>query len=153
MAPHSIAAHGNSFAKPSIQVLVTLHIWVKSRPLNLVGILAFLGLAACVFTWGLQYKLSLYDPPQATTHQIPKAKLLSRDEQPGPTESPLVVRTKASSRVIYTVPAAMFFILSLVLGMLNSPASGQRGRRVNRSWHLRHATLNAVFVRPPPILV
>ena len=41
----------------------------------------FIGLAISVFTWGLQYKLSLYYPPHSTYHQIPEAKLLSRNEQ------------------------------------------------------------------------
>ena len=41
----------------------------------------FLGLAISVFAWGLQYKLSLYDPPHSTSHEIPEAKLLSRNEQ------------------------------------------------------------------------
>ncbi|MES2222967.1 MAG: hypothetical protein V4587_18600, partial [Acidobacteriota bacterium] len=43
--------------------------------------LLLLGLAVAVFTWGLQYKLSLYDPPQAITRNMPRAKLLSADEQ------------------------------------------------------------------------
>ena len=42
--------------------------------------LTFLSLALCVFAWGLQYKLSLYDPPQAASHQVPQAKLLSKNE-------------------------------------------------------------------------
>ena len=41
----------------------------------------FLGLAISVFAWGLQYKLSLYDPPHCSSHEIPEAKLLSRNEQ------------------------------------------------------------------------
>ena len=36
----------------------------------------------CVFTWGLQYKLSLYYPPHSSFHQVPEAKLLSKNEQP-----------------------------------------------------------------------
>ena len=67
--------------------------------------LAFLGLGFCVFAWGLQYKLSLYDPPQTASHQIPRAKLLSRDEQSGTVEHPLVIRTKTSTSVIYTAPS------------------------------------------------
>jgi hypothetical protein len=43
--------------------------------------LILLGLGLSVFGWGLQYKLSLYDPPQASSHQMPQAKLLSQDEQ------------------------------------------------------------------------
>ena len=111
-----------------------------------------LGLALCVFTWGLQYKLSLYDPPKAVSHQIPKAKLLSKDEKSKTAKSPLVVRTKTFSRVIYTAPAAFFLILLPALSVLNPPASGPGEQRASRPWHLRRAILNTVFVRPPPVL-
>jgi hypothetical protein len=131
---------------------VTLHHWGKSRPIIRVGNLVFLGLAVCVFTWGLQYKLSLYDPPQAVSRQIPHAKLLSKNEQSGTTENPLVVRTKTFTRVSYIVPTSAFIFLLLVFCMANPQASGQREQRANRSWHLRRAMLNFVFVRPPPIL-
>ena len=131
---------------------VTLHHWGKSRPISRFGMIAYLGLAVCVFTWGLQYKLSLYDPPRAASRQIPHAKLLSRNEQSGTTESPLVIQTKTSTRVSYIVPTAVFLVLSLALSVLNPQASGQREERASRSWHLRHAASNIFFVRPPPIL-
>jgi hypothetical protein len=131
---------------------VTVHLLRKSRLFNLFGMLAYLGLAVCVFIWGLQYKLSLYDPPHAVSHQIPQAKLLSKNEQTGTTESPLVVRTKTSSRVSYTIPAAVFLVLLLALSILNPPASSQREQRTNHSWHLLRGVLNIFFVRPPPIL-
>src|ERR1035437_7135880 len=101
-----------------IWVVGTVHRWGKFRPFGLSGSLAFLGLAFCVFAWGLQYKLSLYDPPQTASHQIPKAKLLSRDEQSSTAERPLVVRTKTSTSVIYTAPPAFFFILFLAISLL-----------------------------------
>src|ERR1035437_4967809 len=134
-----------------IWVVVTVHRWGKFRPFGLSGSLAFLGLAFCVFAWGLQYKLSLYDPPQTASHQIPKAKLLSRDDQSSTAESPLVIRTKTSTRVIYTVSTAVFLILLLAHSVLNAPASGQREQCASRSWHLRRATLRTVIVRPPPV--
>jgi hypothetical protein len=117
-----------------------------------MGMLLYLGLAVCVFTWGLQYKLSLYDPPQAFSHQFPQAKLLSRNEQTGTMGSPLVVRTKTSSTADYTVPAAGFFVLLLALSVLNPQESGQRGQRTDRAGHIRRGLLNSFFVRPPPIL-
>src|ERR1039458_5292856 len=102
---------------------MTLHSWGKYRKFSLFGSLAFLGLAFCVFAWGLQYKLSLYDPPQTSSHQIPKAKLLSRDEQSSTAEHPLVIRTKTSTRVIYTAPTAVFLTLLLAISVLNPPVS------------------------------
>jgi hypothetical protein len=114
--------------------------------------LAFLGLAFCVFAWGLQYKLSLYDPPQTASHQIPMAKLLSRDEQSSTVEHPLVIRTKTSTSVIYTASTAVFLILFLAISMLNPPVSRGLEKRANGLFHLHRAVLNTLFVRPPPVL-
>jgi hypothetical protein len=114
--------------------------------------LAFLGLAFCVFAWGLQYKLSLYDPPQTASHQIPKAKLLSRDEQSSTAEHPLVIRTKTSTSVIYTAPTVVLFIIFVGLNRVYPPAARRVEKRDDRLLHLHRAVLNTLFVRPPPVL-
>jgi len=114
--------------------------------------LAFLGLTFCVFAWGLEYKLSLYDPPQTDSHQIPKAKLLSRDEQSSTANSPLVVRTKTSTKIIYTAPATVFLILLLAAGLLNPAASKRVEQLGHKLLNLHRAILNTLFVRPPPVL-
>src|SRR5664280_2080412 len=126
----------------SISVAVTVNRWSKSRPFSLFGMLAFLGLAFCVFAWRLQYKLSLYDPPQTASHQIPKAKLLSRDEQSSTAEHPLVIRTKTSTSVIYTAPTVVFLILFLAISLLNPPASRRVEKRDDRLLHIHRAVLN-----------
>ena len=127
--------------------------WTATRSFNLLGILASLLLAFCVFAWGLQYKLSLYDPPQAASHKIPQAKLLSRNERAGVAESPVIVRTKTSTTVSYTVPtAAVFFLLSLTLNILSLQTSRQRNQRTSSVWRLQSGLFKVFFVRPPPIL-
>jgi len=126
--------------------------WNSTRSFDLIGMLLYLGLAVCVFTWGLQYKLSLYDPPPASSHQIPQAKLLSRNERTGTVGSPLVVRLITSSTTNYTAPTAGFLVLLLALSVLNPQESGQRGHRTDRAWLTRRGLLNILFVRPPPIL-
>jgi len=131
---------------------VTVHLLGKSRLSNFLGMIAYLGLAVCVFTWGLQYKLSLYDPPQVSPHQIPQAKLLSKNEQIGTTGSPLVVRTKTSTSVRYTVPGTLSFILFLAIGILNPQGSCQRDLRTDQVRHFRRGQFDIFFVRPPPIL-
>jgi len=137
----------------SIYIKVKVHHWNATRPFNLLGMLAYLGLAVCVFTWGLQYKLSLYDPTQAASHQIPHAKLLSKNEQSGTSASPLVVRTKTSTRVSYTVSTTtVFFVLLLALSVLNPQGPSQRKQRTNRVWHIRRGLFDIFFVRPPPTL-
>jgi hypothetical protein len=117
-----------------------------------MGALAFIGLAFCVFMWGLQYKLSLYEPPEAASHHIPKAKLVSENEQSSSTESPLIVRTTTTTRVIFAVPTAVFFILLLIPSVLNPQLSGQREQRASRSRLPRRPHLRTYFVRPPPVL-
>ena len=130
-----------------------MHLWSKNRPFSRMSVLAFFALAFCVFMWGLQYKLSLYDPPEAASHHIPTAKLLSKNERSSSTESPQVVRTRTSTKVIYTVPTVAFFMLLLILSVLNPLLSGQREQRASRLWHLRRAHTKTHFVRPPPVLV
>jgi hypothetical protein len=130
-----------------------MHWWSKRRLINALVTQSFLGLAVCVFAWGLQYKLSLYDPPQAASRQIPKAKLLSKDIQASTAENPLVVRTKTSSRIIYTAPTAIFLIMLPVITLMNPPTSRRVEKRTNRLLRLHCAVLNTLFVRPPPVLV
>jgi hypothetical protein len=134
-------------------IRVKVQSWSANRSFNLLGMLAFLGLSICVFAWGLQYKLSLYDPAQATSHQNPQAKLLSRNEQTATTAGPRVIRTKTSTRVSYTAPTTVFFALLVVFCVLSPQLSGQREERASDSWHLRRGQLDFFFVRPPPYLV
>jgi len=135
-----------------MQVLVAMHRWRKARLFSHLGALAFICLASCVFIWGLQYKLSLYDPPESATHHIPMAKLLSKNEQSNATESPQVVRTRTSTEIIYTASNFVFFILLLTLSALNPRLSGQRMSRASQFVHrLRSPHLETYFVRPPPV--
>jgi hypothetical protein len=132
---------------------VTVHLFGKSRRAVFLRILAFLGLATCVFSWGLQYKLSLYDPPQAPSHQIPSAKLLSRNEQSRATDSPREERTRTSAKVIYIAPTGVFLIGLPVFIFFYGEASGQRLKHVKGSWHRRRVLFSSPFVRPPPVLI
>ena len=133
--------------------LTILHGLSKYRKLSLFGSLALLGLAFCVFGWGFGYKLSLYDQHQAPSHQIPKAKLLSGNEQSSNAKSPLVIRTKTSTRIIYAAPAAVFLFLILAVNLLNPTASKRIQQLHPKLSNLHRAILNTIFVRPPPVLV
>jgi hypothetical protein len=135
-----------------MKVLVSMHRWSINRQFSRMCTLVCVALAFCLFAWGLQYKLSLYDPPKAASHHVPTAKLLSKNEQSSSTEIPLVVRTRTSTRVIYTVPTAVFFILLVVLSVSNLPLSGQRQQRASGLSHYRRAHQRTHFVRPPPVL-
>jgi uncharacterized membrane protein len=132
--------------------MTTLHDQGRIRKFGLFGVLAFLGLAMCIFGWGFGYKLSLYDQNQAPSHQIPKAKLLSDNEQSSNTKCPLVIRTKIVTKVIYTAPTSIFLILLLAISLLNASALTRVNKQANKLFHLHRAILNTLFVRPPPVL-
>jgi hypothetical protein len=139
------------FVQTPLQVPLTVHGWIKNRSYSRLGTLALLGLAFCVFAWGLQYKLSLYDPPQAASHQIPKAKLLSKDQQSKTPEGLQSGRYDSPVKRMILAPATVFFIRQ-VLVVLNPPATGQWEQRANSSQQIHCAILNTIFVRPPPFL-
>jgi hypothetical protein len=113
----------------------------------------FIGLAISVFVWGLQYKLSLYYPQHSTYHQLPEAKLLSKNEQPAATEGLLMASVKPPQDI---VRGALFTLtlFALVLGFLPISGVTQTGPERSRPW-LRSlsASLNAFFFRPPPAFV
>src|SRR5277367_4810310 len=112
----------------------------------------FVGLAISVFTWGLQYKLSLYYPKHSTYHQLPEAKLLSKKEQPAATEGFLVTSAKPAQDI---VRGGLFtlMVFAWVLGLPPISGATQTERERTRPWlHSISAGLNAFFFRPPPTL-
>lgn len=136
------------------------------RKLGLVGLLRterpdlsrltfiFLGLAISVFAWGLQYKLSLYDPPHSTAHQMPEAKLLSRNEQATAGESLLLESTTASAVIGQPLLFNVFAFSLLAFNLLRAPISTQSEQEVDRPRRIScRPCLTAFFFRPPPFLV
>ena len=105
----------------------------------------------CVFTWGLQYKLSLYDPPQAVSHQIPQAKLLSRDQQSYVRQSPILQSETGSDKATIALFSLLFFLV-----LLDAPwRLAQPRRSLDRNAPVRspnHANVASLFFRPPPVL-
>ena len=110
----------------------------------------FIGLAISVFIWGLQYKISLYYPKHSTFHQLPDAKLLSRNEQATATENLLVSNEKAWNDVV----RGGLFTLSLFVWffeLLRVSRADQTEPERTRPWLVTlSARLNAFFFRPPP---
>jgi hypothetical protein len=116
--------------------------------------LILLGLAACVFLWGLQYKLSLYDPPQATSHQVPIAKLLSKDENAGAQGGILLTGGDHGSQGVTQFFLITGLLLLLSLRAFSLPDLWERARDASRTPQLRaNLGLNAFFFRPPPSLL
>lgn len=126
---------------------------IQHRQPRLLWVLTSLGLALSVFLWGLQYKLSLYDPPQAASHQVPIAKLLSKNEQPGiPSDSAAAQLANSAVRLGSTLFASgtlllLFAIAALPGGLVECLASTE-----DASPRFRHLRIHNLFVRPPPSL-
>jgi hypothetical protein len=113
----------------------------------------FLGLSFCVFTWGLQYKLSLYDPPQAVSHAIPEAKLLSGNERSTTSESPLVKKTSISDRAIRMTLFSLLFVFLLAINLKLRQVLNWKDSDMSQPQRLpSQAGLTAFFFRPPPAI-
>jgi hypothetical protein len=108
-------------------------------------------LAISVFSWGLGYKLSLYEPHQSNAHLIIQAKLLSKNER--------AVAKKSDLGGDYLPPPpaqeALPFCIALCLAAfaLNPPTFVLSKIEPIVCWHRRRSTsLTSFFFRPPPIL-
>lgn len=112
----------------------------------------FLILAGLVFAWGLQYKLSLYDPPPA--HAIPAAKLLSQDERPsGSGENALLKSEAAAAKIAHTVLHFQLYLLFLLMpGACAAAAKNAMRWRPERPQVPSYTGLTAFSFRPPPVL-
>ncbi len=112
----------------------------------------FIALGVCVFTWGLQYKLSLYYPAHSTYHQVPEAKLLSRDEQPRTTASLQVIGQKdSSSGDIYAGFLSLMLAWFTGLALYLLPECRWNPARKKPWLAAARASLDPFFFRPPPI--
>ena len=113
----------------------------------------FVGLVISVFTWGLQYKLSLYNPALSASHQIPEAKLLSKNERVLAADSPLITSASAPRGMtdVWFFPASLLLWVPVLLLVLESGASAREEKREKPWLVFLRATLGALFFRPPPI--
>jgi hypothetical protein len=110
----------------------------------------FFGLAFSVFIWGLGYKLSLYDPPKAVSHNIPEAKILSKDEQAVIADGVTIADTEVPAELVLSF--GVFFLLLPDSGPLTS-ADRHAEQDHEQLWSLDcPASMNAFFFRPPPAL-
>ncbi len=114
----------------------------------------FLGLAISVFTWGLQYKLSLYDPPHSTSHDIPEAKLLSRDERATAGEGLFVSSTEVCPLIGQGVTFGLLAFVLLRFDLTPAPRFRYQPHEAKRPWRTScRPALNAFFFRPPPSFI
>lgn len=107
--------------------------------------LGLLMLSMAVFGWGLQYKLSLYQGKDSITHLTPEAKLLSQKERPAAGQ-PLTVRPAE----LQVFPALLMLVL--VFGLHQVSALFVRSGSMRRVRTPLPPCLQAIFLRPPPVL-
>ena len=111
--------------------------------------LAFVVLAISVFSWGLGYKLSLYNASPSSFHRVPTATLLSGDEQN--TSDHTILRGDFSGVPPVQVELAMFMVLPFaVLALMSATVKQQEQDTADSSLNRRVAALNSFFFRPPP---
>ena len=110
----------------------------------------FLGLGICVFAWGLQYKLSLYYPAHSTFHQVPAAKLLSKNEQPAAQNLRVPSENQPPGE---DAPAHLTYLMLawLTALVLCLPLNRRRIPALERPWlRAARASFYPFFFRPPP---
>jgi hypothetical protein len=113
----------------------------------------FIGVAFSVFLWGLRYKVSLYDPPQASSHQMPAAKLLTGKEQVA-TQGSVLIQGGEESRTSTVIGLASFSVLfALTFDLAAKLRLIPLRRAAEPLARLRlDASLSSHYFRPPPIL-
>jgi hypothetical protein len=105
-----------------------------------------------VFLWGLQYKLSLYDPPQAASHhQVPIAKLLSKNELSSTENDSTLDQLSHAIKAVHPAPPAALFLL-LAVCFFSVTIAIWRILVDHPPLELKQALLETFFVRPPPTL-
>jgi hypothetical protein len=124
------------------------HIPETRRQWSVLGF-CLIALALAVFVWGLSYKLSLYDPPQASSHRMVAAKLLSNRERPETAKGEFQQASTAPS--VFADCAFPLLFLPLL------PAGKARPvwtllRRANSRKRLGFVLIPHYFFRPPPSL-
>jgi hypothetical protein len=106
--------------------------------------LGLLMLSMAVFGWGLQYKLSLYQGKDSTSHQVPVAKLLSQKERPAtgqvlsnPADLPILTIVLIVALAIAFPPSAAWYLREEIRERYRDPLP---------------PCLTAIFLRPPPVV-
>ena len=134
---------------PGEQVSLRLRKSFRNGHSALLLALGLLVLSAAVFGWGLQYKLSLYQGKGSISHQIPEAKLLSQKERPAAGQA--VTASPAKLPVFGLLP--IFLVATIASGVFRAAVRYVRTGSLERSRPPLPPCLQAVFLRPPPVLL
>lgn len=105
-------------------------------------------LGFCVFAWGLKYKLSLYDPPHAASHQMLAAKLLTGKKRYTLPAVELRPTANPDTPLDYGTLVLAFLVL-----LSEGVWPGLRrwdSLRISRAHAASYVRSAPAFVRPPP---
>jgi hypothetical protein len=122
----------------------------SSRRFSPLAVLGTLVVAIAVFGWGLQYKLSLYQPSGSSLSFILHAKLLSQKERP------VTVHGSESDRAPSAIPQStamypVFLLAVIVTGMQLGQVLRLRRIQPDLEVHQRSSSASNYFsFRPPP---
>lgn len=104
-----------------------------------------------IFAWGTGYRLDQYGPPHSAVHKLPKAKLLSKNEQTWVGDSAQSSRKLAQAGAHRTAYAGFHFaVATLPVRGLELRFHGTLNETEQRS-HVLELTVDLLDTRPPPI--
>ena len=106
-------------------------------------------LGLCVFAWGLKYKLSLYDPPRATSHHMAEAKLLPGKER-GAASLDAILKAAGNPIPPGTIGTLVLVLFTLTAAVLKPGFGGWICKVAPASIAPACARFAPCFVRPPP---
>jgi hypothetical protein len=111
--------------------------------------LGMLLLAFAVFSWGVQYKLSLYNPPAKASARMAEAKLLSQKERASVANASESTLARAAQPILPVVFAYVASAMLIALGLFPS-ASSQSNVRSSAQLP-KQPSQSFFFFRPPPV--
>jgi hypothetical protein len=105
-----------------------------------------------VFSWGIQYKISLYDIDAKKSAGVPQAKLLSQKERP------LTLRESAPNDLAKPTPHIPFLFVTFICFLASLPIVFALRKLPSRRAlppdpSDRQPNLSYFFFRPPPVLI
>jgi len=105
-------------------------------------------LAFAVFSWGVQYKLSLYDPPAKPSSRMAEAKLLSQKERAPVSNASESTLADAAQPIL---PVLFAYLTGAILMALDLFAASESRSDVRARAQLpKQPSQSFFFFRPPP---
>ena len=124
--------------------------WTQHRELSRGGAWMCPVLMMAIFSWGIGCKLDQYGPLHSAVHKLPKAKLLSKNEQTWVADSAQISRKLTPAVVLSSTHAAFHFAMPPFSGRGLEPVPLFAAQWAERLKQPPLLALNHLFVRPPP---